>query len=90
MKNIFTKHPHQIGETYFEHLKFASVFGAHMFLGGLACLIHAIFPFIFQKTGSNVLIHLTQNFVERMPSIEQRVIKLSQCIQQKQKAHDKI
>ena len=30
MKNLFTKHPHAIGETYFQHLKFAFIFGKNI------------------------------------------------------------
>ncbi|MBX3709133.1 MAG: hypothetical protein KF702_05180 [Gammaproteobacteria bacterium] len=83
MKNIFTKHPHSIGETYFEHMKFASYFGFNMVLGGLACLIHAIFPFFFQKTGSNILLAMTYHFVDRMPTIEPRVVEISQLVASK-------
>src|SRR5689334_3287021 len=83
MKNIFTEHPHSVGESYFQHMKFASYFGFNMMLGGLACLTHAIFPFIFQKTGSNVLIKMTHDFIERMPEVESRVLKLSQVIEKK-------
>lgn len=49
MKNIFTDHPHSIGETYFKHLLFAGQFGVTMIIGGVVCLIHAIFPFFVSK-----------------------------------------
>jgi hypothetical protein len=83
MKNIFTDHPNSVGETYFQHMKFASHFGFNMLIGGLACLLHAVFPFLFVKTGSNVLLKMTHHFVERMPRIEGRVINLSRAIEQK-------
>jgi hypothetical protein len=83
MKNIFTKHPNSIGEGYFEHMKFASLFGLNMIVGGLACIIHAIFPFLFQKTGSDYLLKMTYTFVERMPKVEPRITKLSQMIKKK-------
>jgi hypothetical protein len=76
MKNIFTEHPHSINETYFQHLKFAGLFGIRMMMGGLACMAHAIFPFLFQKTGSNLLLKMTHHFVERMPKLEGRVSDL--------------
>lgn len=84
MKNIFTKHPHSINETYFQHFKFAFAFGANLLLGGLTCIIHAIFPFLFQKTGSNILFKMTHHFVERMPTVEDRFVFLSQAIEKKQ------
>ncbi len=83
MDNIFTKHPHQVGETYFEHLKFAGAFGLNMLIGGLACLTHAVFPFVFEKTGSNKLLSMTRNFVERMPKVEDRVLDISRIIAEK-------
>ncbi len=85
MKNIFTKHPDSIGESYLQHMKFALIFGARMLVGGVACVIHAIFPFLFEKTGSNVLLKMTQYFVERMPQAEERVVVLGKIIESKTK-----
>ena len=84
MKNIFTEHPHSIGESYFQHLKFAFTFGWKMVMGGSACMIHAIFPFLFQKTGSDILFHLTHFFIERMPANEEKIKNLSLLIEKKQ------
>lgn len=83
MANFFTKHPHSVGETYFEHLCFASGFGFSMMWGGIACLLHAIFPFIFQKTGSNMLLKMAHNYVERMPCVDEKVNALSATIEKK-------
>jgi len=63
--NIFTAHPHRIGETYLQHMRFALKFGSKMILGGCACLIHAIFPFLFQTTGSRMIQYLQENFSKR-------------------------
>lgn len=52
MFRAFTEHPESVGETYFEHMGVASWFAMNMLVAGLACLIHAILPFAFQKTGS--------------------------------------
>lgn len=49
---LFTEHPASVGESYGEHLAMASGFGLRMMLGGLACLIHGLLPFLFVKTGS--------------------------------------
>lgn len=49
MKKFFTQHPFSVGETYLQHFKYALLFGVSMLMGGLACIIHAIFPFLFQK-----------------------------------------
>jgi hypothetical protein len=63
--NIFTKHPSSLGESYLKHLCFASIFGFKMIAGGAACIIHAIFPFIFQNTGSQMAIKLSEKFTTR-------------------------
>lgn len=83
MKNIFTEHPHSIGESYLQHMRFAFNFGFTMLIGGMACILHAVFPFIFQKTGSNYLLKMTHDFVDRMPNVEHRVIKISRLIESK-------
>lgn len=52
---LFTDHPRQVGESYAEHFAVASSFGVPMILAGFACLLHGIFPFLFEKTGSNLV-----------------------------------
>ena len=54
MRNPFTAHPHEVGETYFEHGAFACRYGAKMTMGGIAALLHGVFPFLFQTTGSRI------------------------------------
>ena len=49
---LFTEHPASVDETYAEHLVMASGFGVRMILGGFACLIHGLLPFLFVRTGS--------------------------------------
>ena len=85
MKNIFTEHPHRVGETYFQHLRFALIFGMQMIMGGLACLIHAIFPFLFQKTGSNFLLKMASKLIERMPSMEKNWLIFMHAFEKKMK-----
>jgi hypothetical protein len=83
MKNIFTEHPHSINETYFQHMKFAAIFGVNMLVGGCACLIHAVFPFFFPKTGSDYLLKMTFFYIERIAYPEARIVELSQVIEKK-------
>lgn len=52
IKSLFISHPSSVGETYLEHQRVALSFGIRMVLTGLACLVHAIFPFLFATTGS--------------------------------------
>lgn len=85
MLKLFTTHPRSIGETYFEHLVFASSFGFHMLRAGSACLIHAIFPFVFERTGSNILLGMAQHFIERMPVQDEKVQCFIALLEQKSK-----
>jgi hypothetical protein len=59
----FTEHPGSVGESYSEHLRHAAGFGASMIGGGLACLVHAILPFLFTHTGSTVVAALNTRMV---------------------------
>jgi uncharacterized protein DUF6356 len=54
MRNPFTAHPHEVGETYPEHARFAMRYGTKMTLGGLAALAHGLFPFLFRTTASRI------------------------------------
>ena len=54
MHNPFTAHPRSVGETYLEHAMFACRYGVKMTLGGIAALVHGVFPFLFEKTGSRI------------------------------------
>lgn len=63
IKALFTEHPASVGESYGEHLVTASGFSARMFLGGIACLLHALLPFLFVNTGSRVITELHDRMV---------------------------
>ena len=60
MSNPFTRHPHSVGETYWQHLRFAARFGGKMTVGGLAALVHSMLPFCFVTTASRTSDELVQ------------------------------
>ena len=60
MRNPFTAHPRDVGETYLEHGLFACRYGVKMTWGGIAAFIHGVFPFFFQKTGSRITRELNE------------------------------
>jgi hypothetical protein len=73
MLRAFTDHPESVGETYVEHMHSASWFAMTMFVGALACLVHAILPFACQKSGSRriKLLHermVTSRHSQTLPS----------------------
>ena len=55
MSISFTDHPHAVGESYTEHFTVATGFGFAMIGGGLACLVHAVLPFLCTTTGSSTI-----------------------------------
>ena len=76
---LFTEHPASVGESYGEHLAMASGFGLRMILGGCACLIHGLLPFLFVKTGSAQVATLHDRMVtnrrrQAMPTVLDFVI----------------
>ena len=60
---LFTDHPASVGESYGEHLAMASGVGLRLILGGLACLIHGLLPFLFVRTGSGQIAALHDTMV---------------------------
>jgi len=68
--NPFTDHPKELGESYSAHFLNASAFGLRMLAGGSAVLIHAIFPFLFVRTGSRTMDKLHRRMTGRSDRVE--------------------
>jgi len=60
MPNPFTAHPASVGETYFQHMRFARTYGGLMLMGGIAAVVHSAFPFLFVTTASRINDKLVQ------------------------------
>jgi len=54
VRNPFTAHPNDVGESYPEHAAFAVRYGLKMAAGGLAAVAHGLFPFLFRTTASRI------------------------------------
>jgi Family of unknown function (DUF6356) len=78
VNRLFTEHPESVGETYFQHLVAAGGFGLRMVLGGLACLLHGVLPFLFERTGSNCVTDLHQRMVARQRRPQSQVAAVGQ------------
>ena len=52
--NLFTSHPSDIGETYFQHFLVALTISFTLTFASYMQLIHSIFPFIKPPLGSDV------------------------------------
>lgn len=62
--NLFTAHPASVDESFGEHFIFALKFAGLLFAAAGAALVHAILPFMFEKTASKIiakLYHKTHN-----------------------------
>ena len=70
MNNIFTKHPHQVNQTYFRHLRFALKNAITLIFFGLLLMVHAVFPFLFENNSRNAVIKMGNTFTERMKNRE--------------------
>ena len=59
----FTEHPETVGESYGEHFLAAMGFGLSLLKAGFCCIVHAILPFMFEKTGSACISELHERMV---------------------------
>ena len=66
IRRLFVEHPESVGESYGEHLSVASWYGVRLLGAGLACLVHALFPFLFVRTGSATIEHLHGHMTGRL------------------------
>ncbi|MBO6837582.1 MAG: DUF6356 family protein [Alphaproteobacteria bacterium] len=63
VRSAFTKHPASVGESYTEHMGTAFSFAGPLLLAGLCCVVHAVLPFAFEKTGSRMISRLHDRMV---------------------------
>lgn len=59
----FTAHPATVGETYWQHLLAAMGFSLALLRAAFYCGVHAILPFMFEKTGSERITELYDRMV---------------------------
>ena len=66
------RHLQEVGESYDEHFVHAGRYGLVLIGSGMACLVHAILPFLFEKTGSQCVSRLYTHMAGRgrMPTEE--------------------
>jgi len=55
LRGLFIDHPESVDETYGEHFLVALSFGATMIAAGAACVVHALVPGLFVRTGSETI-----------------------------------
>ena len=62
---LFLDHPRSVDESYFEHLLFAGGFAVRLMGAGLAALIHALIPCLFEKTAGNMIMRMHSKISSR-------------------------
>lgn len=55
IRKFFISHPASVGESYFEHARFAAWFSGQLFAAAFAALVHALLPGLFERTASNII-----------------------------------
>ena len=63
MKNLaqlFIEHPHEVGESYWSHQRYAAWVALRISWVALMLCIHAIFPFLYTTAASRGLIKLSE------------------------------
>ncbi len=63
-----TDHPASVGQTYFEHFKFAVKVSTSLLKAFSACLIHAIYPPVHKNTASATIAELHNRIEQRKAS----------------------
>jgi Family of unknown function (DUF6356) len=63
MREFFTRHPSNVGESYWQHLCVAMSFAFSLFGAACAALVHAVLPAFFEKTASQKIIRLHDRLV---------------------------
>ncbi len=54
-RSLFTDHPHDVNETYFQHMGHALSYAGRLAAAAFCALVHALLPFLFVKTASNLI-----------------------------------
>jgi Family of unknown function (DUF6356) len=55
LAELLLEHPRALGESYWQHQRRATRFGATLIGAGAACLVHGLVPGLFRETGSSAV-----------------------------------
>lgn len=72
MKNIFTKHPNSVGESYLKHFGKALQFSVLLLSLSLKALVHAILPFCYETAVSDKIKSLSEGMQKRRKQAENK------------------
>lgn len=68
LRRWFLDHPHNIGESYFQHQVAALGYSLALFRAAAACAVHAIIPALFERSASRIVGKLDSEMTQRAAS----------------------
>jgi hypothetical protein len=70
LQRLFLSHPQTVDESYGEHFLFALGFAARLFGAGLAALVHAVIPCLFETTASRMIRDMHDRIASRTHALQ--------------------
>jgi Family of unknown function (DUF6356) len=65
LARLFTSHPAAVGESYGKHFVVATAYAFRLIGAGLCAFVHAVLPFLFERTASSVVKAIYSDLVRR-------------------------
>ena len=66
LSEVFTKHPSEVGESYWEHFKVASGLSLRLAASAVTQILHAVFPFFRPPLGLD-LCSMVEHLEDKRP-----------------------
>jgi len=63
---IFIQHPNDVGESYMKHFVRATSYSLRILSIGVICFVHALIPYLFTYTTSNLIAKLHKQLSARI------------------------
>ena len=70
LHRLFLSHPQTVDESYGEHFLFALGFAMRLLGAGLAALVHALIPCLFETTASRMICEMHDRIARRTHALQ--------------------
>ena len=70
LHRLFLSHPQTVDESYGEHFLFALGFATRLLGAGLAALVHALIPCLFETTASRMICQMHDRIARRSHALQ--------------------
>jgi hypothetical protein len=75
LRRVFLSHPQAVDESYGEHFLFALGFAARLLGAGLAALVHAVIPCLFETTASRMIREMHDRIANRAHTLQPAALR---------------